>query len=129
MIAACEGDRWAPAVLRCIEVANDERALDRCLRQLTHEQYVHLSATLAPLSGQPDGSTDAGTPAGVDAPPSDASTDALVVAPLTDAARPRVRPDARKLDCTRRVIDPRDADCRRSYCDANPDAPVCLAEP
>ena len=132
MIAACEGDRWAPAVLRCIEVAKDERALDRCLRQLTHEQFVRLSGTLAPLAGPP---VDAGTPAGdaafaTDAPPSDASVDATIVSPHTDAAiaRPRIRPDARKLDCTRHVIDPRDPDCRRSFCLANPQDAKCMAE-
>src|SRR5688500_5066989 len=97
MIAACEGDRWAPAVLRCLQVANDERALDRCLSQLTHEQFVRLSGTLAPLGGPPVGSPlDASVPADASVP--DARVD----------ARPTA--DARKLDCSRRVLDARDPD-------------------
>ena len=129
MIAACEGDRWDPRVLRCLQAAADQRTLDRCLSQLTHEQFVRLSGTLAPLSPQVDAAVSAGVDASV---PSDASVnssvDAMPVDARTDAAVTRPRPDARKLDCTRGVLDARDADCRRSYCLANPQAAVCVSE-
>jgi len=120
MIAACEGDRWDPRVLRCLQAAADQRTLDRCLSQLTHEQFVRLSGTLAPLSPPLPVSADASVP-------TDASVDASVGVRI-DAARARPPSDARKLDCSDRVIDPRDRDCRLSYCKAHPVAPECFLE-
>ena len=131
MIASCEGDRWDPRVLRCIAAAPDERSVTKCLDQLTHEQYTRLTASIAPLEQQAPArpAVDAGvtdamivTDAAVDATPVDAARrDAAIVRPRPDAG-------AQKLDCSKRIIDARDRDCRDSYCKSHPADPKCELE-